>query len=812
MKKIKKVRVKVPGSPPDVDTDFHTVGREKVIQYCVEKYGHENVANIITFSTFKAKNSFKSMCTIYNVQFALANRVTKTLPAVLDGEECTLAELFDETSPRYHEGEDFRNATDNDEWRDIVKYAIPLSGRVRGTGVHACGVIISKDPLSNTIPTQVRQKDEKLVTQWTYPQCESLGLIKMDFLGLDTLDIIDSTVENIRLMGKEVPDMQALTDGEMDDEKTFEMLQNGDTVGIFQLGGDGVRELLKRVKPTEFMDIAATTALYRPGPMKMNAHNQYADRKNGREKIQYICDSFAGTAVEEILKPTYGLIVYQEQCMQIATKFAGMTPYESDLLRKAIGKKKMSLMMSLQPKFIDGITDQGFSERDAEELWQTIEVFGQYGFNKSHSISYAINAYQTCYLKANYPAEFMAALLQQNTGESEKIAEFLQEAQSMGLRVGPVDVNASQVFVSSSNDSEYDIIYGFSAVKQVNETISEIIVEERDKNGKYKSVSDFIKRVSAKGSFNSGALKMIAASGGFDCFNVSRSAIIEKAPQLLKISQKGEKQSTNLFDLIGSSSADLMSTVDLTGDEFPYNELIKIEAEAIGLFISGHPNSNVGILSRQYSPKTILDLKTKELPGRSNVLATFTIVKTKVKRNGARSVAVRIDDGESTYDSYLPKQIVQRLEKGAEIERIKKAQLAGEQVQVGEKSSRADELIDIYYDDSIIPIPPLVKNDIYRVEFAQMRRGDSVRIGVTDVEKLDTAYDGSLPYKIKIPAGINVKELRSYLKENEGETYIHAMLTEEKGDFMQERVAISRDFIIGLEKIIGAENIITKGI
>lgn len=1070
-KVIKKIEVIRPGSPPDVDTDFHTEGRERVLQYCIEKYGHKNIANIVTYGTFKAKNSFKSMCTIYNVPFAVANRITQTLPGVVDGNEMSLDDIFDESNPRYAEGEDFRRATEAPEWRKLVDMARPLSGRIRGTGVHACfvagtsvktkegykniedvkvgdlvlthtntykevvetmindsddlyfirtanstptevtskhpyyvrevtsedghrvysapkwknvedlrknrdvigvpvnakselpknglnlpydekdfwatlgtslrnadklslseitfvtsdkfndelinlpvsllkafidgfvennafvtsnknlflaligaihkvnnksvstsfvngvytgvidensgfyedgyiwshitevspiekstktynlsvlddnsytangvivhncGIIFSKYDISNTVPTQVRQADGALVTQWTYPDCESLGLIKMDFLGLDTLDIIENTLENISLNGKTPPDMRQLVRGPMDDHKTFEMLRRGDTVGIFQLGGQGVRDLLLRVQPTEFEDIAATTALYRPGPMKMNAHNQFADRKNGRDEITYICDEFAGTEVEEVLKGTYGLIVYQEQCMQIATKFAKMTAYESDRLRKAIGKKKMKIMMELRPKFISGITDRGFSEKSANILWDTIAVFGQYGFNKSHSISYAINAYKTAFLKANYPAEFMAALLQQNTGNPDKIAEFIQEATAMGLNIGPVDINVSQVKISSSTESKkHDIVYGFSGIKQVNEVLSQAIVTERNKHGKYKSVSDFMKRINKYEKVKSNSLKMLAAAGAFDCFGVSRRAVVEKAQQLTSIASKPQKQSVSLFDLMGDTNNDLMSSVSLDEEEYPYTELIKNEADSLGFFVSGHPAENAGVLARQFSPVSLIDLKTKDCRGTANVLGTFTIVKSKTKKDGSKSIAVRVDDGTSTYDAFISKALAIRVEKGEEIAKKRKAELEGKEYIIGGNGKRAEEIRENYMNKDIIPIPPLEANEFHMITFKQMRRGDSVRLAIIDIRKMNTAYDGSIPYEIKLPQKANLKALMDLIRENKGNSYILAHTPDGQSKFMKDKVKITREFIRSLERIIGPNNIITEGI
>lgn len=812
-KKIKKVRVSVPGSAPDVDTDFHTQGREAVINYCIEKYGNKNVANIITYNAFKAKNSFKSICTLYGLPFAVSNRISQTIPNAIDNDDVALVDLFDEDSPRYNDGADFRQATSAPEWKQIVDMAIPLDGRIRGTGVHPCGVIISNRPISDSIPTQVRQSDGVLLTQWTYPQAESLGLIKMDFLGLDTLDIIQSTLEKIELNGKKAPDMVDLIRGEMDDPKTFELLQAGETVGIFQLGGAGVRELLKRAHPTEFQDIAAITALYRPGPMKMNAHNQYADRKNGREEVSYIHPEFAGTEVETILGQTYGLIVYQEQCMQLATNFAGMSSYEADQLRKAIGKKKMGMMMKLRPKFIEGITEQGFSESSADLLWETIAVFGQYGFNKSHSISYAINAYKTCFLKANYPSEFMAALLQQNTGEPKKIAEFIQEANSMDLRVGPVDINLSQKHISSSpNSKKFDIIYGFAGVKQVNEEVAQAIVTERDKNGDYKSVSDFLSRIVKHERINSAVVKRLAQAGAFDCFEISRRAVADKATNLTTVALKPKKQAVSLFDLAGDNDNDLIDTIDLNDDEYSYNDLIKFEADSLGFFISGHPTSRAGIVAKKWAPVTLRDLMSKEIKGESNVLGTFTIIESKPKKDGSRSIAVRIDDGRDVFDTYLNKQIAERIEKGTELKRREKVLSDGGEYTIGGNSKRSEELIRMYYDDKIKPIAPLEANEFYRFGFKQARRGDSVRLMVTDIEKVYTAYDGSIPYEIKLPEGVNLEALNAHLTKHKGNTYVVGHWTATNAVQLPHRVTLSRDFIRGLEQIIGAENIITEGI
>lgn len=811
-RRIKEVKVKVAGSPPDVDSDFHTVGREDLINYVIDKYGSDNVANIITFGTFKAKLSFKSISKIYDIPATVANRITQTLPEPIDGNEVGLDEIYDELSPRYSEGEDFRQAVESPELRKIVNYAIPLSGRVRNTGVHACGIVISNKPLSETIPTQVRQGDGATVTQWTYPQCESLGLIKMDFLGLDTLDIIDGALKNIELSGKEVPDMKAITDGDMDDEKTLELLKRGETIGVFQLGGQGVRDLLIRVQPDKFLDIAATTALYRPGPMKMNAHNQYADRKNGREDITYIHDDFSGTAVEEILSETYGLIVYQEQCMKIASEYAGMSPYESDLLRKAIGKKKMKLMMELKPKFISGCLEAGASEGAAEQLWKTIEVFGEYGFNKSHSISYAINAYETAYLKTHYPAEFMASIIQQNVRVVDKLPMLLQEATRMGLKIGPVDMNTSQVSMSAPQDSEFDIVYGIKGIKQVNDEIANAIVLERNEGGKYTSIQDFLRRVNKRVTLNAGAIRSLAYAGAFDCFNVSRRAIVEKVKDLMDITKTVKKQSVSMFDLVGDNSGDLISTIDLSAPEYNYNRLIKEEADSIGMFISGHPVDNIGVLAKKFNPVTIHDILENEYSTPRNVFCSITEIHSTTNRSGNRSIKVNLNDPTDSIELYLSKSIIQQLMKGEEIARIEKLKEKGKPFEIGEKSKKPDEMIEIYYNEKIVPITPLETNDLYRVK---LKKSQSGRVSISELEQVKTAYDGSIPFLIRIHDNVANEvgaKLMELFAKYPGEMYVHSIFDNDRVVPIKKTVNITRDFIIELEGIVGVDNVLTKEI
>lgn len=371
------------GSAPDVDSDFHTAYRDLVLEHCEELYGRGTLANIVTFSTLAAKAAFKTMCTIYSVSFAQANRIAALIPGPIEGVDCTLDDIFSPDSSRYSECGDFRTAVAGTEWIKIIEGARAIEGRVRATGVHPCGIVISSKPLIDSIPLQVRQSDGRVISQWTYKELESLGLLKFDFLGLDTVDLIAHTVEYIQKTNKAVPNMMDIIHGPMDDKKTFAMLSRGETDGLFQLSSPGVKDLLRRMKPTQLEDIVATTALYRPGPMGMNSHIKYADRKNGREKVEYpIHPDFKGSPLEKILDQTYFLCVFQEQIIQIANQIGGMTLQEGDDLRSAMGKKKKNIMAKMKPIFIKGGFKNGYSEEALLQLWATMEVFAEYGFNK----------------------------------------------------------------------------------------------------------------------------------------------------------------------------------------------------------------------------------------------------------------------------------------------------------------------------------------------------------------------------------------------------------------------------------------------
>jgi len=420
MKKIKNIKIVDPGSSPDVDTDFQTTARGPAFQYVQSKYGFDNVASLITPGPFKVKNSWKAMCTLNEVPPSKANNISKFLPE--SGGPGTIKSLLEPDNP---DGADLRVAlSESDLLEKTALDSDLLNGRGKETGVHACGIIISSQPLTNTIPMQKRQDDGAPITQWTYQECEELGLIKMDFLGLKNLSII-STAQKIikRTYGVDV-DLSKLG---LDDKKAYELLARGDSTGVFQLESAGMKRYLRELKPSKFEDIIAMVALYRPGPM--SEIPKFIARKHGEEPVTYYEDH-----MENALKNTYGILVYQEQFMQISKEVCGFTGGQADTLRKAVGKKKIDLMKKMKGEFIEGAVKHSNADRGkVEAFWDHLEEFANYCFNKSHAACYALIAYWTAYIKAHYPDAFMAALMTADSDDTDRLAIEIAECRSMGI-------------------------------------------------------------------------------------------------------------------------------------------------------------------------------------------------------------------------------------------------------------------------------------------------------------------------------------------------------------------------------------------
>lgn len=1130
LKKVKSVKVIRAGSNPDVDSDFNTVSREKVLQYVTEQYGEHNVSNIVTFGTLAAKAAFKSMCTIYNVPFAQANRITSLIPAPIEGVEVKLSDIFNPNSDRYDECADFRAAVAGKEWEKIVKGARAIEGRNKSTGVHACfapntlittlqgykridkvkkgdyvlthtnsykevvetmindegtlfrvsganflptevtgnhpvyvrtikrennetsklsapawkkvkdlvigedligipvntdskipdnalnlpyedpdfwwivgrfvadgwcedftstrnrkkkndktyeyerqeknivisvgyndptlnqlvqkinklfncrispsrttnkiyitqnndlftylktfgkdvqnrvvpndvislpnillkefvegylsadsyfndktqsytfsavskplvlsmiavvnkvykthcsvtvekrskmivenrevqcqdkynlsfkenvinkqqsfykdnyiwaelkeveksdkkiktynfsviddnsyvangfvahncGVIVSAKPLDEIIPLQVRQTDQKVITQWIYQECEDLGLIKMDFLGLDTVDLIQHTVEYIIKGGKTPPNMLELIHGKMDDPETYKLFQRAETIGIFQFGSEMVRSLLKLIVPESFFDLVVTTAVARPGPMNMKSHIKYADRKNGREDVDYIHPEFKGSALETILKDTQGLCVFQEQIMRISNQIAGMTLQEGDKLRKAMGKKKMDVMMAMRPKFFEGAEKNGFSEEAITILWNTIAEFARYGFNKSHSVAYAMNAYQSAWLKTHYPVEFMAALIAQNVDDKDKTLIYLREASRMRIKVETVDINKSDVKVAPdySKQNEKRIIFGLSGVKAVSETMAKLIVQEREENGPYKSVQDVIKRCQSRGVSNKRIFENLAYAGAFDKLHGNRHSVIEYIPNLMNDAKKTENLGGSLFDAFEVES-DIDDIVQL--QEFDYVERLKHEADVIGLYLTGHPLDRI---PKEMKQTSILSLLKGSQRVKTRMFVSLTSIRVKQSKRG-KSILVDIDDGTGTISARLSKEIVAAIDKKNAQNSIKALYCSG--------SNQVPKSVEKNLDVPYTPMDSLETNSVYSIEltFKPETENSSYLARISDIRPVKLSQDGTLPIRVRFHVTKDNKNRMRKLykllpatlaKKYPGNSYIH---------------------------------------
>ena len=755
VKKIAKLEVIDAGSNPDVDSDFHTEVREKVIEYVTDLYGKDNVANIVTFNSLAAKSAFKEMCTIYQIPFASANKIAALVPPPIEGVDCTLDDIFNPASDRYGEGAEFRDATSGLDWNKIIQGAINIEGRYKSTGVHPCGVIMSSQPLSSVIPLQVRQTDGRVITQWTYPECEDIGLIKFDFLGLDTVDLIQNTVEYIMKAGKTPPNMLDLIHGPMDDKTTYEMLAKGDTIGIFQLGSQLVQDFLKVMKPTEFEDIAASTALMRPGPMGMLSHVRYANRKNGKEEITPLHPDFKNSPLDGILGKTQGVVVYQEQILKISNEIAGLTLQEGDELRSAMGKKKMKVMMAMKPKFFAGAQANGYSEEAVNKLWDTIAEFAKYGFNRSHSIAYAMNAYQAAYLKAHYPVEFIAALISQNVGNKEKILLFLKEARKMRLNVGSVDINVSDVKVAPDfkNASSYDIVYGLSGVNAVSRDVAKIIVQERETNGDYSSVQDLINRCSPLGVTNKKIYENLAVAGAFDNFNTSRKAIVENLPSMLGEAKTKATKGMSLFDFFNDED-DLAVEMDLTSiSEYSFVEKLQKEADVIGLYLTDHPLSKTGTGLSQGGVTSVKKLMQSSATTTTVIVGSITDIVKKIRKAGGKSVQITVDDGTGYITANLTRDIIKGIDKKAAQDRIKKFYINGE-------NEVSHEIEATALDREFEARADLEKNNVYimNITFRPPFGDGQYGARINDIRPLQLSHDGSLPVRIRVSSKMDKNE------------------------------------------------------
>ncbi|WP_326647509.1 DNA polymerase III subunit alpha [Streptomyces sp. NBC_01750] len=594
-------------NPPDVDLDFDDRHRDRMVRYVVDKYGDEFTAMVNTFGKLKAKNAIKDTSRLMGYPFSHGERITKALPPDVMGKSIPISGIFDESHPRYGEAGEIRALYENEpDVKKVIDGAKGVEGLIRNTGVHAAAVILSKTRLTDRIPLHMRAKDGVKITGFDYPSCEDMGLVKMDFLGLRNLGVIDHAIQNVREnRGINITTDTVPLDGAqpipLDDATTFQLLARGDTFGVFQLDGGGMRTLLKQMEPSRFEDIAAALALYRPGPMAANAHTNYAFRKTGKQEIQPIHPDLEG-ALEPILGNTFHLLIYQEQIMAIARQLAGYTLGGADLLRRAMGKKKPEVLAAEWDKFSDGMMNQnGYSKEATQALWDVMLPFSGYAFNKSHTAGYGLVSYWTAYLKANYPAEYMAALLTSVGDDKDKAAIYLADARKLGVQVLQPDINESVANFTAIGD---DVRFGLRSVRNVGEGVIESLVASRKSKGKYNSFADFLDKADI-GALNKRAVESLIKAGAFDSLQHTRkglSAAHEDAiDAVIPVKKQAAIGQDDLFGDLGGDSDEPVFGLDFPIDdsEWPRKQLLAAEREMLGLYVSAHPlDGTEHILSR----------------------------------------------------------------------------------------------------------------------------------------------------------------------------------------------------------------------
>ncbi|MER6973952.1 DNA polymerase III subunit alpha [Nocardioides sp. NPDC000445] len=642
-------------SMPDFDIDFDDHRRGETIKYVTEKYGAEKVAQIATFGRIKAKQAIKDAARILDHGFAIGDRITKALPPDVMGKGVPLKELFNPDHKRYGEGGDFRALHDTDpDVRKIYETALGLEGQIRQTGIHAAGVIMASEPIIDIVPLMEPKQDGQVVTQFEYPTCEALGLVKMDFLGLSNLHTLEDALGNIRAnRGIDL----VLEDVPFDDKPTYELMQRGDTLGVFQLDGGGMRALLRSMLPDRFADITAVSALYRPGPMGADSHNKYAHRKNGREPIVPIHPELE-KPLEEVLGETYGLIVYQEQVMSIAQVLAGFSLGQADNLRRAMGKKKKAELDKQYAGFQAGMLERGYSQKAIDTIWEILLPFSDYAFNKSHSAAYGVVTYWTAYLKANYPTEYMAALLTSVKNDKDKMAIYLNECRRMKIAVLPPDVNESAHDFTAVGS---DIRFGLTAVRNVGAQVVDGIVEARTSKGRFEDFNDYLSKVPER-ACNKRVIESLIKAGAFDDMKHRRRALVAihetAVDQYIDIKRNEAIGQDSLFGGLDEDGGDGfgVSVAIPDMDEWDKMTLLGHEREMLGLYVSDHPLMGLEHVLANGTDCTIGQLMTDETrPHNTTVTVSglVTNVNRRITKKGDAWATVTLEDLEGSVEVLL---------------------------------------------------------------------------------------------------------------------------------------------------------------
>jgi DNA polymerase III subunit alpha len=656
-------------SMPDIDMDFDSRYRDEMIRYAAERYGRDHVAQIITFGTIKARNAVRDAARVLGYPYGVGDKLAKAMPPMVMGRDTPLKYCF-EQHPKYADGykaaTDLRAMYDTDpDLKKVIDVARGLEGLKRSDGIHAAAVVITKDPVTDYVPIQRKPEsgqdpaDAPVVTQYEMHGVEDLGLLKMDFLGLRNLDVITDAEAMIRAQRDPGFVVEEIS---LDDQATFDLLSRGDTIGVFQLESPPMRQLLKAMAPNSFEDVSAVLALYRPGPMSVNMHYDYADRKNERKPVEYFHED-----AEEVLGDTYGLMIYQESVMRVAQKFAGYSLADADNLRKAMGKKVREVMAEAREGFESGVVRTGYEPALGKELFDIIEKFADYAFNKSHTFGYGLVTYQTAYLKAHYPVEYVACLLTSVKNNLDKAATYLSDCRSMGIKVLPPDVNRSMANFGALSPDELPpgitlavgspgaITFGLSAVRNVGEALVDLLIAEREENGQFSSFHDFVERV-PEPVLNKRTIESLIKGGAFDNLGHTRRGLLTVFEHIIdttvKRRREREKGVMSLFgDWADEGAGDAGGSADGFDERteipdlaFDKTEQLRYEKEMLGLYVSDHPLFGVEAAMRRKVEHAVLDLQTMEDGANVVVGGVITNLARKFTKKGDQMAVFLLED------------------------------------------------------------------------------------------------------------------------------------------------------------------------
>ncbi len=750
-------------SMPDIDMDFDSRYRDEMIRYAAEKYGRDHVAQIVTFSTIKARAAVRDAARVLGYPYAVGDKVAKLMPPLVMGRDTPLHACFEE-SPKFADGykmaADLREvyATDNDA-RQVIDVARGLEGLRRQDGIHAAAVVITKEPLTEYLPIQRKPEsgsDPELapvVTQYEMHGVEELGLLKMDFLGLRNLDVITDTLAMLKVTQGIDVDIDTVP---LDDDLTLQMLRDGDSIGVFQLEGGPMRALMRSLAPTSFEDVAALVALYRPGPMAANMHNDYADRKNGRKPIDYLHDDLA-----ELLGDTYGLMIYQESVMRVAQKFAGYSLADADNLRKACGKKVRELIQKEREKFVEGCDTSGYGREIGSALFDVIEPFADYAFNKSHSYGYGLIAYQTAYLKAHYPVEYLAALLTSVKTNLDKAAVYLNECRQMGIEVLVPDVNisVSDFIAVDKADGTRAIAFGMSAVRNVGEGLVSLILAERDENGPFEDFFNFCDRVDVS-VLNKRTLESLIKAGGFDSMGYSRKGLLGYFDRIIDDTvARRRKEAEGQFDLFSMADDDddgalvAGTRIVIPEEDFDKRQRLAFEKEMLGLYVSDHPLMGAEASLRRRTESTIAELEGVEDGTMRTTGGLVTSLQKKWTRKGDLMAVFTLEDLQSTVEVMVFPKTMQNY----------------------------GHLLD---DDAVVIVRGRVDT-----------RDDQPKLMAMELERFEPVVDGNPPVHINLrPAALSdelLSALKALLSEHPGESQVFLHIGERQVLLLPDNFAVS---------------------